>query len=348
MHGRSAIGVRQWLVGGIFLLTAVLTGTSTDAAEPPPLQGGGPALSAGSYDAKVISFDGTPIAITLFVPNAPANTPVPLILMHPGWAVPRARALQPGGQFYFAPQEAAKLANDNGYFVISFDERGFYESGGTVELSSPDYEGRDIQAILDWAEANLKPQLAYRSGQLVSASLGLSYGAGTQLIGAVVDSRITTIVPAAGWNSLGSSLDPDNVPKSQWSGILYRAAMFGSDRNVDPRMTELYDEQLTGSVDSGLIDSFSPNGLQDYCGTTPPPGFGVPRVSAFLVQGEADTLFNMNEGVANAACLRAAGNDVRLLIEHYGHTLPLQPDAPFFIFGLEEQVQCGSQNFNLG
>ena len=68
---------------------------------------------------------------------------------------------------------------DAGYGVISIDQRGFGESGGTVRLFDPDFEGRDLVQIVDWAEANLD-WLAYRNNNLLLGAIGGSYGGGYQ------------------------------------------------------------------------------------------------------------------------------------------------------------------------
>ena len=83
----------------------------------------------------------------------------------------------------------------NGYFVATFDQRGFGESGGRANVQDPQIEGRDIKTLLDWAEGALTPHLAYLRGDPLVGGIGLSYGGGFQLIGAAVDPRFDALVP---------------------------------------------------------------------------------------------------------------------------------------------------------
>jgi len=48
-----------------------------------------------------------------------------------------------------APAKAAFLARDNGAIVVSYDQRGFGDSGGRVQLMDPQKEGRDFINLLD-------------------------------------------------------------------------------------------------------------------------------------------------------------------------------------------------------
>ncbi|ERJ19820.1 peptidase S15 protein [Salinisphaera shabanensis E1L3A] len=58
-------------------------------------------------------------------------------------------------------------------------------------------------------------------------------------------------------------------------------------------------------------------------------------------------MFNMNEAVRNASCLRAAGNDVRLLVQRTGHILPLfQAVQGAFGFDLDPRVVCGNATYD--
>jgi len=332
--------------------------SSSPTDVPPPLSGGGPALTQTSYDTKITSFDGTKIAATVFVPNAPANTPVPLIVHSHGWGARRMTSLDPKGianLFYQPPEQAVKIANENGYYVISYSERGWGDSGGTDEVMSPAYEGKDFEAVLDWAEANLGPQLALRDGKLAVGLLGYSYGAAFQLMGASLDERVAVIVPALiGHSGFPPGL-PTPQPQSAWGQLLQAGAIAGSAK-LDPIYVQGSKESLqTGVFPQSLIDLTAANWPSAYCDfdVDPNPGQFVPHVPTFLVQGWNDTLFSVNEGLKNAQCLRDKGGaDVHLLIQQYGHTLPGQLRIPkgdgVTGVAMQAQVDCGDGgNFNL-
>ena len=96
-------------------------------------------------DHVVTSFDGEPIEATLFLPDgAAADAPVPLVLRTHGWG--GTRETEVGGTL-------GRLL-DEGYAVLTWDQRGFGCSGGEVRIDDPDTEGRDVTALIDWAVAN--------------------------------------------------------------------------------------------------------------------------------------------------------------------------------------------------
>src|SRR5688572_32129637 len=79
------------------------------------------------------------ICYTLFKPaGARAKKPVPMILHSHGWG--GSRTTDPA---VFEPWLDAK------YGVLSFDQRGFGESGGTAQVENPDIEGHDVRALVD-------------------------------------------------------------------------------------------------------------------------------------------------------------------------------------------------------
>ena len=108
--------------------------------------------SASARDAIVESFDGTPIN-THFYPGdgVSAAKPAPTVLVGPGWSMSgdtqQQGAAGVGGAF--GVTGIAVFLRD-GYNVLTWDPRGFGGSGGTVQIDDPDYEGRDVQALIDF------------------------------------------------------------------------------------------------------------------------------------------------------------------------------------------------------
>jgi hypothetical protein len=345
-------------------VVSIHPGAAFAAQTLPQLTGGGPALTASSYDTTITSFDGTKIAATVYVPNAPANTPVPLVVHSNPWGAHRMTQLDPKGLvegiFYSKSEAAAKIANQNGYFLISYDERGWGDSGGTDEMMGAAYEGKDFQAVLDWAETNLGPQLARRNGQMVVGMLGYSYGGGFQLLGASLDSRVAVMVPALTWHSFVTSLGPGlpiYQPRISWAKLLRSSGqLFGNSMNPT-LLSATKDIFKNGDASSSIPTLFNlaaDNGPNAYCdaGFTPAPGQSTPRIPTFLVQGWQDSLFVANEAFATAQCLRnVIGSDVRVLIQQYGHTIPGQGDFPSedgkLAVAMEQTPHCGSQSFSL-
>jgi len=245
-----------------------------------------------------------------------------------------------------------KLFIDQGYGVISMDQRGHGESSGDIRLMDPDYEGRDLLALLDWVEAKLD-WLAYGRSvdgtdphNLLLGGIGGSYGGGFQMLIQNIDPRhrLDAIVPEATWHDVSYSLFPGDVFKSLWgtflSASLSRAGS-GTDRNhVDPYGQDLLLTAYSGGpLSQDQRDFLRYHSNAYFCDGIPVATNGGPgtaplipprrsgRINALFFQGMRDTLFNFNEAFRNYQCFRVAGGDVRLLSYQAGHNAtPLVPD----------------------
>lgn len=291
----------------------------------------------GSYQAAeyrsvtIPSFDGTPIALTVFQPALAPGETAPLILHGHGFGGHRIRGPEDTSTENPAISDALFAAWRLGYYVISFDQRGFGDSGGTVRVMDPDYEVRDVRAILDWAEANL-PRFNGRVG-----TFGASYGGGFQLMTRVQDPRIRAMIPIFAWYDLPYSLFPNRVPKTAWTTLLLAVGTLGSGGRMDPYIYQAYVESLLRGAPSSQAEAFyryhSPSYFYEQ-------GLPLGPVDVLIVQGMRDTLFNLNEAYWNAMALLPKGGDVRLLTTQGGHVLPyLQAPARPFPLG---SLACGA------
>lgn len=167
-----------------------------------------PRAGGGVYSVNLQSASGHTIAFSVFEPatfNCEKGNP---IVLH-GHGYGGAREQAPGGLL--------KRLVDSGAGVISIDQRGFGESGGTVRVMDPDFEGQDLLQILDWAEAKLdwlryssnKP-VGQRQFNMVAGATGGSYGGGYQMLIHNIDpfKRLDALTPDIAWNDLRYSLNP--------------------------------------------------------------------------------------------------------------------------------------------
>ncbi|MBL4834788.1 MAG: peptidase S15 [Pseudomonas sp.] len=306
------------------------------------INGGGAALSQLKYDLTINSFDGTPIAVTVYQPNLEAGQPAPLLMYSHGWGGSRSTDLSEDDSL----TDTARRAWESGYFVITYDQRGFGESGGQANVQDPDIEGRDIKTLLDWAETNLAPHLAYLRGDPLVGGIGLSYGGGFQLVGSSVDTRFDAIVPAMTWHDLPYSLSPEGIPKTLWLSVLSGLAR----DSQAPWVTQAYAQSLTGTASDESARRLGRNGLGSFCRERT-DGLGVPDVDALFIQGVNDTLFNANEAVWNYECLRNAGNDAYLFVTKGGHILPAVQDGAdggtLNAGGFFNDIQCGNTRYTI-
>ncbi len=265
-------------------------------------------------DVKVISFDGTPIYVH-FMPavGLAARQKAPTVLDGPGLA-------QPGETSLNSLQDGL-MANDvvgigalrqAGYNVVTWDPRGEWNSGGTLEVDHPDFEGKDVSAIISWLAT--QPEVQLDNPAMLDPRIGMvgaSYGGGIQLATAVNDHRIDAIVPTIAWHSLTTALYKDQAFKSIW-GTGLAAALIGTNARVNPRIYPgLIYGDLTGTLkpeDQELIDERGPDEL-------------VSQITAptLLIQGTVDTLFTLAEAGANAKALIASGVPTKVVWYCGGH-----------------------------
>ncbi len=272
---------------------------------------------ADQADAVVTSFDETPIAVTVFRPaGVCVDAPTPVVLTLHGWAGSRSTSVDAGD---VAPFVGA------GYGVVAIDARGHGDSGGQALVHHPSREVRDFQAVLDWIHDELdwvaRDPAPRAPKDVVAGAYGGSYGGGFQLMTAAYDDRLDALVPMATWNSLPDSLAPNRgAIKSDWLTLLYAAGE--TQARLDPLLGEWYRDTMRENA-------VPHEGLHSFTESSPAHRMAAIDVPALLIQGLPDTLFNLNQAVANYRGIRANGiTDVRLVGVNSGHELPaLQPGS---------------------
>lgn len=61
----------------------------------------------------------------------------------------------------FLDVQIAQKAWDSGYIVITYSQRGFGNSGGIIELMSPEIEGEDFKSLVNWAITHLREDFIF-------------------------------------------------------------------------------------------------------------------------------------------------------------------------------------------
>jgi ABC-2 type transport system ATP-binding protein len=281
------------------------------------------ASPAAARDVIVTSFDGTPLSASFFPAEglAPGER-APTILETHGWGATRDKdensaTLSPFGQVGLGPLRRA------GFNVLTWDSRGFGESGGTVEVDAKDFEGRDVSSLLDWLVTQPEQELDGAGDPRVGMT-GASYAGGIELVAAAIDHRIDAIAPSIAWHSLLTALYRDDLTKGGWAAALAglgvpTATALGivspagvQTGTVDPHIISALQQGLaTGHLsaeDKAWFDSRGPGDLVSQI-----------RAPTLLVQGTADTLFTPSEAIRNYEQLHAAGVPVRMLWFCGGH-----------------------------
>ncbi|MFJ8076627.1 alpha/beta fold hydrolase [Streptomyces sp. NPDC096176] len=126
----------------------------------------------------------------------------PVIVLPTSWAMPQVEYLA----------QARRLA-DSGYVVVSYNSRGFWQSGGEIETAGPP-DIADASKVIDWALANT-PADPDRVGMA-----GVSYGAGISLLASAKDKRIKAVVALSGWADLIDSIYSGRTQHLQAAALL--------------------------------------------------------------------------------------------------------------------------------
>ncbi|MEU9148626.1 CocE/NonD family hydrolase [Streptomyces sp. NPDC048349] len=139
----------------------------------------------------------------VFAPShAVAGQKYPLIVLPTSWGMPQIE--------YIAQ---AKLLADSGYVVVSYTSRGFWLSGGQIEVAGPP-DIADVSAVIDWA-------LAHTAADADHIGLGgVSYGAGISLLASAHDPRIKAVVAMSGWADLIDSIYSGRTQHLQAAAML--------------------------------------------------------------------------------------------------------------------------------
>lgn len=291
-------------------------------------------LPAGAVarDQAVSSFDGTRISTT-FLPaeGLKPGERAPTVLQTHGWGLvrtenPDAPSNEQTGVVGLGPLRRA------GFNVLTWDSRGFGESGGTVQVDSREFEGRDVQALLDWL-ATQPEALLDAPGDPRAGMQGPSYAGGIQLVAAGIDRRIDVIAPDIAWHSLTSALNRDGLAKFGWGSALLgvgtpTSAVLGLFSPYGPETGLLPPELVRAAADGLATNRFSPvvdayleaRGVGDLVERI--------RVPTILTQGTADTLFTPSEAMRSYEILRRNRVPVKMVWFCGGHGVCLTGNVP--------------------
>ena len=178
--------------------------------------------------------------------------------------------------------------------------------------------------------------------------VGGSYGGQVQFAAAGVDKRIDTIVPLITWNDLSYTFAPNNTSqlkpaldgvststpgagKLGWAfGFFGLGAVNGVENGPTdpgrllgcPNFATFVCPTLVYAATTGTLTTYQTNQLRHASVTDYMNKITAPTL---IVQGQSDTLFNLNEGVANYRALKAQGTPTKMIWMNGGHSGPSAP-----------------------
>jgi fermentation-respiration switch protein FrsA (DUF1100 family)/Cu/Ag efflux protein CusF len=180
--------------------------------------------------------------------------------------------------------------------------------------------------------------------------VGGSYGGQVQFAAAAVDKRVDTIVPVITWSDLSYSMAPNNTSqtvgvqtstpgaaKLNWALGFSGLGIADGVQNApaDPARLvgcpnfaffvcpALVTAASTGTVDAATTSSLRHASVSSYVAKV--------TVPTLVIQGQNDTLFNLNEGIANYSALQSQGTPTKMIWFSGGHSGPNAPGE--FSFG---------------
>jgi ABC-2 type transport system ATP-binding protein len=290
--------------------------------------------SAAARDVTVTSFDDTPISAHFFPADGLApGAQAPTVLVGPGWSMsgetdPNSTSNPVLENFGLTP---IGVFIHNGFNVMTWDPRGFGASGGTVEVDDYRYEGRDVQALIDYVAQQPEAQLDSPGDPRVGMA-GSSYGGIIQLVTAAIDSRVDAIVPNITPHDYTSSLFKEHAVKAGWGLALVGVGIEGSvlpGLLGFPPQTGHMDPHIYDTIVGGVTNSVSDENYQWFADKG--PGFLVKNihVPTLLTQGTADTLFTPQEAIDNFSDLAAhSGAPLKMMWFCGGHGVCLTGSGP--------------------
>ncbi|OLP01373.1 hypothetical protein BVU76_15755 [Mycolicibacterium porcinum] len=258
-----------------------------------------------AYTVKVTSFDGTPISMNWFPASGlQADEEAPTIFVGAGLSSAGDTNPNSGGA------TGVGTFRGDGYNVVTWDSRGEHASGGILQLDNPFFEGRDMSALIDYVATRPNTQLDGANDPRMGM-VGGSYGGGIQWVTAGTDNRVDAIVPTISWNSLNSSLYPNEAFKTSYAALLL-LSLVTSGANIN---NQLYSGIFTG----GLLGVLTPEQQALLAGSGPTSLVNKITAPTLIIQGTVDVLFPLQQAMDNAAILDANGVPVKMIWFCGGH-----------------------------
>lgn len=209
---------------------ALVAGTALGLA--PAAQAGetGTSTTADIRFVDITGEGGTILKANVVTPaGAGGSARLPLVVLPTSWAMPQIEYLA----------QAQKLA-DSGYIVVSYNSRGFWQSGGEIETAGPE-DIADASKVIDWALANTPADPAH------VGMAGVSYGAGISLLAAAHDSRIRAVAALSGWADLIDSIYSGRTQHLQATALLGGAGYLTG--RPGPELQQILGDFLSSNLD---------------------------------------------------------------------------------------------------
>ncbi|MFJ9308661.1 CocE/NonD family hydrolase [Streptomyces cyaneofuscatus] len=316
-----------------------------------------PLVLSGPAHAEAAPYTVTPLKFTvqaggrscvvdadLYRPaGVDAESPAPAVLATNGFG---------GSKSDGSTDAIGKAVTARGYVGLVYSGLGFGRSGCLITLDDPAIDGKAASGLLDFLGGARAADDGTRADYVVQdgegdprvGMIGGSYGGAIQLATASTDPRVDALVPLITWNDLAYALAPTNtgarsgvtsdtpgVFKWQWTNGFY---LIGEGQpllnpSLDPSRFNRLDclhfaAQACETIrllNSGRYPADKTEAMLAYARSVSPVSY-LDRVKAptLIVQGQADSLFNLNEATATYKTLKAQGTTAKMIWQSWGHS----------------------------
>ena len=270
-------------------------------------------ISAQANSVQVRSIDtaeAVSIDTSLYLPK---QVPAPAIMIAHGF----------GGSKDSVASDAQFFA-DKGFVVLTWTARGFGKSTGQISMNAPTAEVADTRKLISYLARN-KNVVQDASGDPRVAIMGSSYGGANALMTASFDKRIDAVVSDITWSNLQNDLFPQNAAevkeagpfKKVWAATFFTAvSLQNAYLGECGTFTDIWCSAYTNAALNG-----KPSGADSQLLASVSPINYVNSISAptLLSQGQADSLFPLNESFNTAKAINKANPQLPLsMIWHAG------------------------------
>lgn len=325
------------------LLTCLLAALLLAACSTtlPPLEAGSTpqnTLKRKYFQVKIPTHDGKLLAATVYQPDLQPGDVAPLIIATHGFGGFRAkRPFSIYGKTMLTG-EAAIAAWKQGYWVVFYDQRGWGESQDVVHMSEKNYDIKDVSDVIDWSLTHLAGIKQLANGQPAIGMIGESQGGTIQMLASMQDPRIQAMAPIASYYDL-NNVAPNGEMKSLWGINMLVTGGFSSGFDIGFMMRK----PLSSTIRTGRASEATQQWFHDRSPVAECESGVTPQADALFIQGWRDSLFDMNQAVENAECVRKGGHEARIIAIQGGHILPwpVQKWSGKPFFNTEDNLYCG-------
>jgi predicted acyl esterase len=225
---------------------------------------------AARQDVSIPMDDGVSIAATLYLPDGspPAGGWPAIVFLH---------GLAGNRQQMNALVEGYRVGEQLSAAVLTFDARGYGQSGGLVGIDGP-REVSDTRAVRDWLAA--RPDVS----DTKIGAWGISYGGGAVFNSLVAGVPWAAVFTVETWTDLSTALMPQGLVKS---GLVAGLAGSIPPERRDPSLTAVQAAALAGNATALRPWADERSSLSKLGAVTTP---------VYMAQGRRDFLFGIDQG----------------------------------------------------